>query len=150
MFTPNTPNILNLYIHDNSKYIKYVLCDFSISEDIDETYNIYNGNGNVYQHKQPYSTFDITLNVIDTTDNIYDEISEYQNIIIEVNSSIYIINNVQLNPWSIRYDSKINSDLKLELRSQLVNIIDFDQLPIDYMFMFKKKLRKKKLNRIIY
>jgi hypothetical protein len=148
MFTPNTPNILNLYIHDNSKYIKYVLGDFSISEDIDM---IYNGNGNVYQYKQTYSTFDITLNVIHTTDNIYNKISEYQNIIIEANSSIYIINNVQLIHWSIRYgDSKINSDLKLELRSQLVNIIDFDQLPIDYMFMFKKKLRKKKLNRIIY
>ena len=142
------PKIVNLYIHNNSKYIKYILNSFSFSENIDNTYNTYTNSH--YQHRQSYSTFDITLK-INTTRDIYDKILNYNNIIIEVDSSIYyIINNAQFKHWSVCYgSSKIASDIKLELTSQLVNIVDFDQLPIDYMFIFKKKLRKKKLRRII-
>jgi len=178
MIIPNQTQLtqkVNLYIHNNNKkYIKYQLNNFSINKNINNVFQTYGGQhystphreeyqlnnfsinkniNNVFQTYggQHYSTphreeYEITLNVA-ATSNIYDELSEFSNILIEVDDVIYLANYVRMNNWSVEYDHL--SSLEISLTTQLLEVIRFDDIPNNYMFMFKNRLRKKKMKRII-
>ena len=131
-----------LYIHNNNKYIKYQLNNFSINKNINNVFQTYVGQHYSTPHREEY---EITLNVV-ATSNIYDELSEFSNILI-VDDVIYSANYVRMNNWSVKYDHL--SSLEISLTTQLLEVIQFDDIPNNYMFMFKNRLRKKKMKRII-